>query len=82
MNAHIIAVDTYGAQRVTAPQTGKTVSAYKIGYTTAVTAVLLALYGENARDVRPNRHRIATSRSTMTLWCGMVTSCSRSQRAN
>jgi hypothetical protein len=31
MNAHIIAVDTYGAQRVTDPQTGKTVSAYKLG---------------------------------------------------
>lgn len=55
MNMHIIAVDTYGAQRVTAPQTGKLVSAYKMGYTTAVTAVLLALYGENARDVSPKQ---------------------------
>lgn len=55
MNAHIIAVDTYGAQRVTAPQTGKLVSAYKLGYTTAVTAVLLALYGEKARDVSPKQ---------------------------
>ncbi|MBK8030437.1 MAG: hypothetical protein IPK17_13225 [Chloroflexi bacterium] len=55
MNAHIIAVDTYGAQRVTAPQTGKLVSAYKMGYTTAVTAVLLTLYRENARDVSPRQ---------------------------
>ncbi len=55
MSAHIIAVDTYGVQRVTAPQTGKLVSAYKIGYTTAVTAVLLALYGEDARDVSPKQ---------------------------
>ena len=55
MNAHIIAVDTYGAQRVNAPQTGKLVSAYKLGYTTAVTAVLLALYGENAHDVSPKQ---------------------------
>lgn len=55
MADHIIAVDTYGAQRVTAPQTGKTVSTYKMGYTTAVTAVLLALYGEKARDVSPKQ---------------------------
>lgn len=55
MSAHIIAVDTYGAQRVTAPQTGKTVSAYKMGYTSAVTAVILALYGQNARDVSPKQ---------------------------
>jgi hypothetical protein len=55
MSAHIIAVDTYGAQRVTAPQTGKTVSAYKMGYTSAVTAVILALYGEKARDVSPKQ---------------------------
>jgi hypothetical protein len=55
MNAHIIAVDTYGAQRVIAPQTGKLVSAYKMGYTSAVTAVLLALYGEKARDVSPKQ---------------------------
>ncbi|NUQ05105.1 MAG: hypothetical protein HUU31_14565 [Anaerolineae bacterium] len=55
MNAHIVAVDTYGSMRVTAPQTGKQVSAYKLGYTTAVTAVLLALYGEKARDVSPKQ---------------------------
>ena len=55
MSAHIIAVDTYGAQRVTDPHTGKIVSAHKLGYTTAVTAVLLALYGANARDVSPRQ---------------------------
>lgn len=55
MTEYIIAVDTYGAQRVTAPQTGKIVSAYKMGYTSSVTAVLLALYGTNARDVSPKQ---------------------------
>ena len=52
---HIIAVDTYGAQRIKHPHTGKTVSAYKLGYTSAVMPVLLALYGENARDVSPKQ---------------------------
>ena len=52
---HIIAVDTYGAQRIKHPYTGKTVSAYKLGYTSAVMPVLLALYGENARDVSPKQ---------------------------
>jgi len=55
MNVHIIAVDTYGAMRITAPQTGQLVSAHKLGYTSAVTAVLLALYGEKARDVSPKQ---------------------------
>lgn len=52
---HIIAVDTYGAQRIRHPQTGKTVSAYKLGYTSAVMPVLLTLYGENAHDVSPRQ---------------------------
>ncbi|MCK6580529.1 MAG: hypothetical protein L6Q98_20755 [Anaerolineae bacterium] len=52
---HIIAVDTYGAQRVTNSHTGKTVSAYKMGYTSAVMPVLLALYGDTARDVSPKQ---------------------------
>lgn len=55
MSGQIIAIDTYGAQRVTDPHTGKTISSYKLGYTSAVTAVLLALYGENARDVSPKQ---------------------------
>lgn len=54
-NKHIIAVDTYGAQRITHPHTGKTVSAYKMGYTSAVMPVLLAMYGENARDISPKQ---------------------------
>ncbi len=54
-DGHIIAIDTYGSQRVTAAQTGKVVSAYKMGYTSAVSAVLLALYGKNARDVSPKQ---------------------------
>jgi hypothetical protein len=52
---HIIAVHTYGAQRVTDSQAGKTVRAYKLGYTSAVTAVLLALYGAKAHDVSPKQ---------------------------
>ena len=55
MSGHIIAVDTYGAQRITDPRTQKLVSAYKLGYTSAVSAVLLALYGDKARNVSPKQ---------------------------
>jgi len=55
MSDHIIAVDTYGAQRVTDPHTGKTISAQKLGYSSAVTPVLLRLYGEKAHDVSPKK---------------------------
>ena len=56
MNAHhIIAVDTYGAQRITDPVTGTLISAYKLGYSSAVTDVLRALYGARARDVSPKQ---------------------------
>ncbi|MCA0454873.1 MAG: hypothetical protein LCI00_12945 [Chloroflexi bacterium] len=48
---HILAVHTYGSQRVKAPGTNQTVSAYKIGYTSAACEALLALYGTKARDV-------------------------------
>src|SRR5688572_22039166 len=48
---HILAVHTYGSQRVKAPGTNQMVSAYKIGYTSAACEVLLALYGAKARDV-------------------------------
>lgn len=48
---HILAVHTYGSQRVKAPGTNQTVSAYKIGYTSAACETLLALYGAKARDV-------------------------------
>src|SRR5271154_6189812 len=47
----ILAVDTYGSQRVKHPQTQQMVSAYKIGYTTAATAILLMLFGAKAHDV-------------------------------
>ena len=47
----LIAVASYGAHRVKSRHTGKTVSAYKIGYSSAASAVLLALYGDRARDV-------------------------------
>lgn len=47
----IIAIDTYGSQRVTDPQRGQTISAYKMGYTNATSAILLELYGTKARDV-------------------------------
>ncbi|MBN8590712.1 MAG: hypothetical protein J0M33_03095 [Anaerolineae bacterium] len=55
MSAHIIAVDTYGAQRVTDPHTGKIISAQKLGYSSAVTPLLLALYGAKAHDVSPKK---------------------------
>jgi hypothetical protein len=48
---HILAVHTYGSQRVKQPGTNQTVSAYKIGYTSAACETLLALYGAKARDV-------------------------------
>lgn len=48
---HILAVHTYGSQRVKQPGTNQTVSAYKIGYSSAACETLLALYGAKARDV-------------------------------
>ncbi len=50
-DTHILAIHTYGSQRVKQPGTNQTVSAYKIGYSSAACEVLLALYGEKARDV-------------------------------
>ena len=50
MTPHLVAVETYGSSRVKA-QTGQTVSAQKIGYTTCGRDVLLALYGSDAVDV-------------------------------
>ena len=54
-NLHVLAVHTYGSHRVKHPQTGQTVSAYKLGYTSAASAVLLALYRNQAQDVS-SRH--------------------------
>lgn len=51
MNTHIIAISSYGSNRVKHPHTGHMVSAYKLGYTSAASAVLLALYGNQAQDV-------------------------------
>jgi hypothetical protein len=51
VETHILAVHTYGSQRVKAPGANQTVSAYKIGYTSAACETLLALYGAKARDV-------------------------------
>ena len=51
MNTHIIAIATYGSHRVKHPHTGQMVSAYKLGYTSAASAVLLALYRDQAQDV-------------------------------
>lgn len=48
---HILAIHTYGSQRVKKPGTNQTVSAYKIGYTSAACETLLVIYGAKARDV-------------------------------
>jgi len=55
---HLIAIETYGSQRVRAPASGAIakltegmVSAFKIGYSTVGRAVLLDLYGSRALDV-------------------------------
>ncbi|MEP6987711.1 MAG: hypothetical protein ABI970_19065, partial [Chloroflexota bacterium] len=48
---HILAVHTYGSQRVKNPRTKNTVSAYKIGYSSAACETLLTLFGAKARDV-------------------------------
>lgn len=48
---HILAVHTYGSQRVKNPRTKMMVSAYKIGYSSAACETLLTLYGTKARDV-------------------------------
>ena len=51
----ILAISTYGSHRVKDPQTKQIVSAHKIGYTSAAADVLLALYGDLARDVSSKR---------------------------
>src|SRR5687767_11348573 len=55
MPSHLIAVDTYGAQRVRAPASDAMVGAYKIDYTTIGRDVLLSLYGSQALDVTPKQ---------------------------
>ncbi len=55
MTDAILAISTYGSQRVKDPATQQTVSAHKIGYTSAAAHILLALYGEQARNVSPRQ---------------------------
>lgn len=55
MANHILAVHTYGSQRVKHPSTKIMVSAHKIGYTSAAADLLLALYGDLAQDISSNR---------------------------
>jgi hypothetical protein len=52
---HILAVHTYGSQRIKHPTTQKRISAYKIGYSSAASALLLALLGERAQNVSSTR---------------------------
>jgi hypothetical protein len=47
----ILAIPTYGSQRVKSPRTNQIVSAYKLGYTSAARDVLLAIFGDQAEDV-------------------------------
>lgn len=64
---HLIAIDTYGTQRVRAPASGTMISAYKIGYTTIGRDVLLSLYGSQALDVTPKQasyHYVSISGET------------------
>jgi hypothetical protein len=49
--ANLIAISSYGSHRVKHPHTSQMVSAYKMGYSSAASAVLLALYGDRAQDV-------------------------------
>ncbi len=55
MTNTILAISTCGSQRVQDPTTQQTVSAHKIGYTSAAAPILLALYGERARNVSPHQ---------------------------
>lgn len=52
---HILAIHNYGSQRVKHPTTQKMISAYKIGYTSAASTLLLALLGERAQNVSSPR---------------------------
>lgn len=55
MTRQLVAVATYGSQRVTDPRTKKKISAYKVGYTGSTSQVLLAVFGTHARDVSSKR---------------------------
>lgn len=67
MSNLIVAIDTYGRQRIKSPNSDALVSAYKLGYTTAGAAVLLALYGERAQNLSSSRtsyHYVSISGET------------------
>lgn len=53
MTEKVIAITTYGSQRVKSPFTGQMISAYKMGYTSAASTILLDLL--NGQDVSPSR---------------------------
>jgi hypothetical protein len=52
---HIIAMQTYGTHRIKSPRTQQFISAFKLGYTTAVRDVLTHAYPDDAQDVTPTR---------------------------
>jgi hypothetical protein len=52
---HLLAISTYGSERVRDANSGTTVSAYKFGYSGAESAVLVALYGQRARKIAVTR---------------------------
>ena len=75
MNTHIIAIATYGSHRVKHPHTGQMVSAHKLGYTSAASAVLLALMVIRHKMFPQNTRATTTCTFTLKLRCGMATSC-------
>ena len=71
---NLLAVATYGSQRVKHPVSGQTVSAYKLGYTGAGRAVLLALLRTHAQDVTSRQasyHYVHIS-GEVTVWHGYI----------
>jgi hypothetical protein len=52
---HIIAMQTYGTHRIKSPRTQQFISAFKLGYTTAVRDVLTHIYPDGVQDVTPTR---------------------------
>ena len=55
MSEHIIAISTYGSNRIRHPSTKQTISAYKLGYTSVARDMLLALLQNQVEDVT-SRH--------------------------
>lgn len=61
---HILAVHTYGSQRVKNPRTKAMVSAYKIGYSSAACETLLHSMEQKHGTCHQHRHHTATFRLT------------------